>query len=510
MKFNDKKVPVLFQKINNDFSNNETDTRFMEVKIWLMHLGKNYNGSYFSKEVVEEAIPTLANTPILGFVELDKNGEEDFSDHRSIIVKKDGEYSIKYIGQAYGTIPSDNDAKFEKRVGDDGVEREYLTCKGLIWRKNDEAIDIFERDSIKPQSMELHDDFDGNFEDDGLFHFTKFKFFGACALGDNVAPAMESATIEKDFSYNKMQDYIQAKMNEFKMLVSKQNEKDEDRSGNKNEDHSNYNKKGGDEMSKLSSQQLTSEFDRVLKLDFEETDWGYKKYNLYYVDHSDTHLFAQSRADQFRLVGFEYSMSGDKPEIDFESKKIYKIEYTPVSEGETEVQFNLKSNELAEFEALEKAEQVKKESLEKFTKEKEEIVKEKDLAIGDLSVQFSELKSDFSELEGETKELREKVSTYTAKERKEQEEAVFAKFSKVFNDEDAEFVEVKEKASDFEKIEDLEMKLYTLAGVKALSSFGKDDGEEEKKTNGKTIKVGVDFSQSSSDVNPILSKYFGN
>lgn len=209
----EKFIPLIFQKVQDYKAN---DTRFTKVKIWLMHLHENLNGSYFSKEVVTEAIPTLANTPILAFIEENSDGEIDFSDHRMVLVKKDGEISIKYLGQAIGVIPSDNNAHFETRLCDDGIEREFLVCEGLIWNKWDDPIDIFNRDVIKWQSMELHDDYEGYWGDDGLFHFTKFKFFGACALGKDVLPAMRNATIEAQFSYNDIFRDIQEKMEQFK------------------------------------------------------------------------------------------------------------------------------------------------------------------------------------------------------------------------------------------------------------------------------------------------------
>lgn len=211
----EKFIPLIFQKVQDYEAN---DTRFTKVKIWLMHLHENLNGSYFSKEVVTEAIPTLANTPILAFIEENSDGEIDFSDHRMVLVKKDGEISIKYLGQAIGVIPSDNNAHFEIRLCDDGIEREFLVCEGLIWNKWDDPIDIFNRDVVKWQSMELHDDYEGYWGDDGLFHFTKFKFFGACVLGKDVLPAMHNATIEAQFSYKDIFKDIQEKMEQFKVF----------------------------------------------------------------------------------------------------------------------------------------------------------------------------------------------------------------------------------------------------------------------------------------------------
>lgn len=208
-----KQIPVMFQTLKEY---EISDTRFVKTKIWLMHLEENYNGSYFSKESVIGAIPTLANTPILCYMEENSMGENDFSDHRMVLTKEKDGYSYKYIGQAIGVIPENNNAHFETRLCDDGKEREFLVVNGLIWTKWKDPIDIFKNQSIKNQSMELHEDYHGVWKDDGLFHFEKFSFFGACALGEDVRPAMESATIEAQFSQNNIFKEIQSKLEEFK------------------------------------------------------------------------------------------------------------------------------------------------------------------------------------------------------------------------------------------------------------------------------------------------------
>ena len=93
-----KDVPITFQVM--DTIQGGEDSRFLPVKIWLMHTGQNYNDSFFSKEVVSKAIPSLANTPILAYLEENSWGEKDFSDHRTEIYVEDGEYKERYIGQS--------------------------------------------------------------------------------------------------------------------------------------------------------------------------------------------------------------------------------------------------------------------------------------------------------------------------------------------------------------------------------------------------------------------------
>lgn len=212
-----RNVPVTFQKL--DMFEAE-DERFMRVKIWLMHTGINRNNSDFSKEVIEEAIPTLANTPILGYLEENSDGNLDFSDHREVLVKEDGKFKMKYKGQAFGVIPEDNNAQFEMRVCDDGVEREFLTVEGILWTKWDDPIELMTEFGVKGQSMELADNpIEGEWYQKGrakVFRFSKFAFFGACILGDGVTPAMHDASIETNFTAT-LHSEIQSKMEAYKL-----------------------------------------------------------------------------------------------------------------------------------------------------------------------------------------------------------------------------------------------------------------------------------------------------
>lgn len=173
------------------------DDNYMRVKIRVAHVGENRNRSIFTKELLEEMIPSLTYVPILGYIRNDDDNEVDFTDHAEKIEIKNNKPKLRYIGHAYGVIPKDNNARFEWIYGEDGVEREYLVVDGLLWNKFSEVEEIFNRDIYKAQSMELSDDYDGYFNDEGVFVFTKAKFEGLCILGEGVNPAMISATITR-------------------------------------------------------------------------------------------------------------------------------------------------------------------------------------------------------------------------------------------------------------------------------------------------------------------------
>lgn len=185
-------IPVLFQRTGYT-----ADNRFLRVKLWFMHTGDNFHGSHFTKEAIEAAIPTLANIPILGFIRDKGDGSQDFTGHElRLVIKRDGKPELVYYGSAYGVIPETNNARFETRLCDDGEEREFLVVDGLMWSKFKNATRILTADGVRPHSMELSEDYEGGFNDRGVFEFKRFAFEGACILGVDVEPAMINSTIE--------------------------------------------------------------------------------------------------------------------------------------------------------------------------------------------------------------------------------------------------------------------------------------------------------------------------
>ncbi|AZV43717.1 hypothetical protein BAOM_3108 [Peribacillus asahii] len=514
----DKFVPVLFQKLNT-YENESEDTRFLKVKIWLMHTEENLNGSYFDKKVVEEAIPTLANTPILAYIEENSEDEVDFSDHRMVLTKEDGQFKIKYIGQAIGVIPEDNNAQFETRLCDDGIEREFLTVDGLVWTKWDDPVDIFNRDVFKAQSMELHDDYEGQFGEDGLFHFTKFSFFGACALGTEILPAMRSATIEAQFSYDNMFGEIQNKMEQFKLVFSKTDE-----GGNENVDEKlellkkyslteedlkvkeiNLEEYSIEELDvklqeiasvenkdfALVASQLKDEIRAELYKDYTEDEWGYKSRSYWYVDHTDGLVIAEDAKDNYRLIGLSYTVNNDVIEIDFDSKKRVKLAYETI-EGESDLQFNLTSKDKVEYELNVKG----KELESNFTTEKE-------TAVNEIKDELDVLSGNFNKLEEEVTGLRQFKQEKLSAERLKEEQSLFESFSTELTED--EMKEVKEIASEF-TLEQIEEKLFTLVGKKK-ANFSKQTKKE------KSSSIKIEFEHKDEEVVPyggILNKYIKN
>lgn len=416
-------IPVTFNKVES------IDSRFVKLKITLMHLGENFNGSYFDKEVVERAIPTLANTPILGFIEEDVTGEKDFSDHRMEIVKDENGYKTKYLGSAYGVIPEDNNARFENIVGSDGVERTYLVCDGLMWTKFDESTDIINGMTYRNQSMELDEDYDGELDrNTGLFHFTRFKFYGACILSNSVEPAMINAKVEKMFSTDFMAQ-IQKKMEEFKLSYS------EHLNSLDNKEDSFTNKEGekmGEKLLELLAKySLTEEV--LEKFEFK-------------LENFETELGMEAE-----LVRIAEAIAQEKEQVD---------EVKP--EGEDLEDKKIVEDALKELEA----------TVAELTKKLGDKTAEHD----DLKAEYEAVKAEFENLVEEVKELKEFKATTLAKERQDQEDALFEQFAGQLTEE--EMNPVKEVASTME-LADIETALYALVGKKT-AKFSKHGSKEKE------------------------------
>lgn len=407
-------VPVIFQNVEKY---EKEDTRFLKVKVWLMHTGQNLNGSSFPKEVVDKAIPTLANTPILSFIEENALGESDFSDHRIVLHRnEDGEFNFKYLGSAVGVIPENNNAHWETRVTDSGEEKEYLVVEALMWTKWGDPTDIMKRKSITNQSMELAENYTGSFDDKGVFHFETFSFFGACLLGDGVSPAMESSTVEVQFSKDvTLQNTIENKLQEFYTLFSQEG--------------------GNTKMEDVTLE--TTEVEVVENV--ETTENVEQEFNQ--VDETAPVEVVEEFEKDEQLIKED---DKDAPDSTEDSTEQSEEESTKdIAVNETEEEALRRRDSLA----------VGEDADPKVEEDKEEAEQT------DFEAKFNELSAEFTALQSQLDEL----ASY---KRQREESDVKAKFADKLSEE--EFTQVFESMKDAE-IQDVEDKLFALYGKKNFS-----------------------------------------
>lgn len=439
-------IPVMFQK-KEEFTCD--DGRFTKVKIWLMHLGKNANGSVFDKEVVDVALPTLEYIPIVGFIESGAFGEKDFSDHRYVITKDEKGVRRKYLGTAYGVILSnaDNNAHYEERLCDDGETRTFVVVDGVIWNMFEDSSDIINRDLIKPHSMELYQDaisaYEGYEDDDGLFHFTKFSFRAACILGDKYEPAMMNSTVEVQFT---MGDFVKSFQNElndkFTTFTKLVNEK------------SNQGGIGimpNTDFTQTVMEQFSDISNMVREHEVMVDRWGDAIPRFYLLDIQENEVIVVDRQNNYCYYGFPFTINGDKAEIDFTSGNRKKVRYENYEDGVVapEGSFDF-GKHIAEIEETAFT-KVNDANAKVVTAEEEKTTAE---------ANYSQVKADYDEMKPKYDAYVQADEERQAAELDAQKDAKFAEYEDTLS-ENADFASLKERKSEL-SVDEIEKECAVL------------------------------------------------
>lgn len=214
-----QRYPVSFIKKGEYES---SDFRFIDVSIDVMHTGANLNKTSFTKDAINKAVPTIRNTPILGYVvdELDEE-DKDFKGHEHELRITDKDVKYVYAGQAYGVIPESCNPRWIVKDDGTGIEREYLRVDGLIWTKFSDPIDIFTRDGTKNHSVELTDMACGPADKNGNVPVGSFKFDGCCILSTtdpSIKPAMTGSCVTANFSVEDITAQIRDRLYEYQAI----------------------------------------------------------------------------------------------------------------------------------------------------------------------------------------------------------------------------------------------------------------------------------------------------
>jgi len=466
-------LPISFS-VNNEIS--DKNNRFIDVTIDVLHTGLNYNGSIFNKEVVDENIDTIKNTPILGFITEVPYDDKDFKGHEYIIAKtdKDG-VTRKYIGSAYGVIPESCNPRWITKTTDSGVEREFLQVDGILWTKFKDATDIMIEDVEKPESMELYPyDIDGYENEDGDFVFTKFSFDGCCILGSKVEPAMENAKIEVQFT---MSDFVKSIQNELNDKYSAFTKIVNDTNTFTESNLVNEKTNGGVEIMENTdfAQTLLSQFEDIsaqVRQHETFTDrWGYECARYYAVDVQENEVIVVDAKNNYNYFGLSFTVNGDKAEIDFESAKRKKLRYEDYEDGSSiEGAFDFgKHIEEIENNAFAKVEEAnaKVSEVEGKVSEYEAKVSEFEAAKNEIEEKYNQINAEFEEMKPKYEEFVKNEQIRIEAELDAQKDAEFTKYEAVLSD-DAGFAALKEKKSEM-SVKEIESELAIMFARKTLA-----------------------------------------
>lgn len=201
MQFNNQQEPIVIQS-PAQFSVSSSDSGQLHVSLKACHTELNRNKSFISKEVMEKALPTIYNRPILGnIIQLDDDSY-DFHSH-DMVINDDG--STTYIEKPIGHIPESGNAHLEY---DKDMDKTYVVVDGIIYEDyGNEAADIIRNKESNKVSVELVIyDLSFNAEEKHL-EINDFRFNGITALGSEkngkqIAEGMAGSKMTiKDFSY---------------------------------------------------------------------------------------------------------------------------------------------------------------------------------------------------------------------------------------------------------------------------------------------------------------------
>lgn len=443
------RLPVSFT-VNNYVETG--DSRFLAITIDVLHTGLNFNGSIFEKDVVNACAESIKNTPVLGYIALNPDGELDFQGHMYKTIEDENGIKYVYAGSSYGVIPESCNYRWVEKVCSDGVSREFFRVDALLWTKFDDAITIFERDGGKPQSMELElSSIVGDEQDDGTFKFTEFKFEGCCLLSstdEKIQPAMINSEAIAKYTVADIVQEIKAKLQEYSLFTA-------DANGIIGKEDDNMTK---DVMSNYTLT-LTEQLDEIRAVLSSKTfkdKWDWECSQYCFVDVQDDEIIVMDRSDFYRLYGLKFSVENDEIKIDFESAVRKKTKYE-----------NFEGSDDSNSNGIEDI----IDGLAGFMKEQiETITEEKNIAEQNYSV----IKSDYDEIKPKydayvlDEQTRQAAANETAKD------AEFAKFDKHLSDNEK-YIEIKAKRNDF-TVEQIQNQCAILFTEKNLSTnFNRKD-----------------------------------
>lgn len=450
----------------------EVNSSFARGSLKVLYLGENRNGSYFTKDAVERALPSLKNVPIV--CHWDSESGEIGGHDMEVAVDSSGELYLKNLTEPCGVVPDHAVFRFVTDCDEDGNEHEYLVIDGvLLWKRQDVYSHIInDLDGKVKHSMEINV-FDGSKNANGYYNIREFEFTALCLL-ESCEPCFQGSELEV-YSANNFKLKMEQMMAELKEYYSAVNTSEEvdDISNDKSQMEGGEKVLENNETVEEIVETFASDNEEVAEVPEEETAvaerpeqpveevnsnesfaltndlvdelvrelsvetitlaWG-DTVRYWYVN-SDFELNEVYciDANDWLLYGFSYALNGDAVEIDFNSKKRMKYAIVPFDEGE---QLSPLSEVFSIIEA-----------------------KLRDCASWESK--YHEASNQISTMEAEVNELRQFKATIDANQAREQRDAIFEKFSEL-NGVEA-FEALRENAAEYD-LDTLEEKCYAIRG----------------------------------------------
>ena len=191
-------------RVNFDESDRNKDG-LLPVHLQSCHTDLNVNGSNIDSSVMEAALPSFSNRPILGYIHkvtTDENpeGQWEFYSHN---MHEDENGEVVYDEFPIGIIPESCNAQL---AYDKEKKKTYCEVDGYIFEEYSKAAEILQREgecsvSVELSIRELSYDARQKFLNIEDFWFSGVTILGKTPQGDEVKPGMSGSNIKlADFS----------------------------------------------------------------------------------------------------------------------------------------------------------------------------------------------------------------------------------------------------------------------------------------------------------------------
>ena len=166
----------------------------LPVTLHACHDYQNLNGSNIDKEVMEAALPSFSNRPILGYLH-SVNGQDYFYDHRMHL---DEEGELVYDESPVGIIPESCNAHLEYNAE---LGKDQVVVDGYIFEEYTKAADVLRREqecsvSVELSIRELQYNAKEKYLDIQDFFFSGVTILGVNPDGEPVKPGMAGSNIK--------------------------------------------------------------------------------------------------------------------------------------------------------------------------------------------------------------------------------------------------------------------------------------------------------------------------
>lgn len=256
-------------RVNFDESDKNKDG-LLPVHLQSCHTDLNVNGSNIESSVMEAALPSFSNRPILGYIHkvtTDENpeGQWEFYSHN---MHEDENGNVVYDEYPIGIIPESCNAQL---VYDKEKKKTYCEVDGYIFEEYSKAAEILQREeecsvSVELSIRELSYDAKKKFLNIEDFWFSGVTILGKTPQGNDVKPGMTGSNIKlADFSSknNSLFEDYESKMVELQARI----ENLETACFNKEQNSSVHtlSKEGGNKESMTKFEELLAKYNKTVE-----------------------------------------------------------------------------------------------------------------------------------------------------------------------------------------------------------------------------------------------------